>query len=56
MVQMGTACLLASGKAKELVTTFTNGIELKVNPLEIGQKLESCLPWFDALCLTGAGM
>lgn len=53
---MGSACLLGSGKAKEKIVAFSNGIGVKVSPNEIGQKLESCLPWYDALCLTGAGM
>lgn len=53
---MGAACLLASGKAKEKVVEFTNGISIKVSPDELGTKLQSCLPWYDALCLVGAGM
>lgn len=53
---MGAACLLASGKANSKITKFSNGISIKVEPESLGKLLESCLPWYDVLCLTGAGL
>ena len=56
LAQMGAACLLASGKASSKITKFSNGISILVEPESLGAQLEKCLPWYDVICLTGAGI
>lgn len=54
-LQMGAACVAASGKATTLTTSGTNNLTVLVTD-EVKAQLDMCLPWFDALCLVGAGV
>lgn len=56
LVQMGTICLAASGSASTFSQSYNNGLQFNGQFNEVGNKLELCLPWFDALCLTGTGI
>ncbi len=52
-IREGIICLLASAVATDFVdTTNPNKVDIKVNRYETGKAMSSCLPWYDALCLT----
>lgn len=53
---MGAICVTSSAFGTDMTSANTNGIFLLTHLTEVGTKLELCLPWYDALCLTGAGI
>lgn len=55
-IRMGSICLLASGLAQENTSTVSGGLDVLSNTTEVGTELNACLPWYDALCLTGTGI
>lgn len=52
---MGAACLAASAKGTNHSTSGSGNIVFLVTD-ELKDSLDKCLPWFDALCLIGAGV
>lgn len=52
---MGTICLISSGRAATFTEMQDLFFVLQVYLPEVGPALEECLPWYDALCLTGTG-
>lgn len=51
---MAAACILASAKGTTNSSLFDSGATLKVKD-NVATLLDKCLPWYDALCLTGTG-
>lgn len=52
---MGALCHLASANGDQNTnTSSTSNVTINVTSA-LGSKLEACLPWYDALCLTTTG-
>ena len=54
-ISMGTLCHLVSGNGSANTSTSSGGITVTVVKEKVGKSLDSCLGWYDGLCLTGTG-
>lgn len=53
---LGTECLLTSSGAQQKTVSTATDITVKVKPSVVGPLLETCLPFYDAVCILTTGI